>query len=138
MSKQPPSCTYCKRYRPLPYYDPDCRTPRHWKFTQDHRTTRPPPPPRDRSTIPRKLLKKLFLYRKAVINGQDFQQLFLPMAFRDVVFQALPDDLGHQGRDRTTSLVKQRFYWPGIDSLIRREFRHMVVVSEGFGWLFWV
>ena len=38
-----PSRTYCKRNRPLPYYHPSCRTPRHWKFTQDHRTTRPPP-----------------------------------------------------------------------------------------------
>ena len=42
MSKQPPTGTYCKRNRPLPYYDPNCRTPRHWKLTQDHRTTRPP------------------------------------------------------------------------------------------------
>ena len=38
-----PTRTYCKRNRPLPYYHPNCRTPRHWKFTQDHRTTRPPP-----------------------------------------------------------------------------------------------
>ena len=38
-----PIRTYCKRNRPLPYYHPNCRTPRHWKFTQDHRTTRPPP-----------------------------------------------------------------------------------------------
>ena len=35
--------TYCKRNRPWPYYHPNCTTPRHWKFTQDHRTTRPPP-----------------------------------------------------------------------------------------------
>ena len=39
-----PTRTYCKRNRPLPYYHPNCRTPRHWKFTQDHRTTRPPHP----------------------------------------------------------------------------------------------
>ena len=32
MSKQPPTRTYCKRNRPLPYYHPNCRTPRHWKF----------------------------------------------------------------------------------------------------------
>ena len=38
-----PTRTYCKRNRPLPYYHPNCRTPRHWKFTQNHRTTRPPP-----------------------------------------------------------------------------------------------
>ena len=35
--------TYCKRNRPLPYYHPNCRTPRHWKFTQHLRTTLPPP-----------------------------------------------------------------------------------------------
>ena len=37
-----PTRTYCKRNRPLPYCNPNCRTPRHWKFTQHHRTTRPP------------------------------------------------------------------------------------------------
>ena len=34
--------TYWKRNRPLPYYHPNCRTPRHWKFTLEHRITRPP------------------------------------------------------------------------------------------------
>ena len=38
-----PACTYCKRNRPLPYCNQNCRTPRHWKFTQHYRTTRPPP-----------------------------------------------------------------------------------------------
>ena len=38
-----PTRTYCKRNRPLPYCNQNCRTPRHWKFTQHHRTTRPPP-----------------------------------------------------------------------------------------------
>ena len=37
-----PTRIYCKRNRPLPYYHPFCRTPRLWKFTQDHRTTIPP------------------------------------------------------------------------------------------------
>ena len=39
-----PTRTDCKRSRPLPYFNPNCRTPWHWKFTQHHRTTRPPPP----------------------------------------------------------------------------------------------
>ena len=34
-----PTCTYYKRSRPLPYCNPNCRMPRHWKFTQHHRTT---------------------------------------------------------------------------------------------------
>ena len=38
-----PTRTYCKRNRPLLYCNQNCRTPRHWKFTQHHRTTRPPP-----------------------------------------------------------------------------------------------
>ena len=38
-----PSRTYCKCSRPLSYCNPNCRTPRHWKFTKHHRTTRPPP-----------------------------------------------------------------------------------------------
>ena len=38
-----PTRTCCKRNRPLPYYHLNCRTPRHWKFTQHHRTSRPPP-----------------------------------------------------------------------------------------------
>ena len=38
-----PTRTYCKRNRPLPYCYQNCRTPRHWKFTKHHRTTRPPP-----------------------------------------------------------------------------------------------
>ena len=60
------------------------------------------------------------LYRKAEVNGQEFQQLVLPMAFREVVFRAFHDDLGHQGRDRTTSRIKQRFYWPAMDSDIQQ------------------
>ena len=42
MPKQPPTSTYCKRNRPLPYYHPNCRMPGHWKFTQDHRTIQAP------------------------------------------------------------------------------------------------
>ena len=38
-----PTRTYCNRNRPLPYCNQNCRTPQHWKLTQHHRTTRPPP-----------------------------------------------------------------------------------------------
>ena len=58
------------------------------------------------------------LHRKVELNGQEFQQLVLPLAFRDFVFNAFHNDLGHQGRDRTTSLIKQRFYWPAMDAFI--------------------
>ena len=63
------------------------------------------------------------LYRKAIINEQDFRPLVIPLEYRDTIYRALYDDLGHQGRDRITSLVKQRFFWPGIDSYIRDRVR---------------
>ena len=37
-----PTRTYYKRSMPLPYCNPNCRMPQRWKFTQHHRTTRPP------------------------------------------------------------------------------------------------
>ena len=54
-------------------------------------------------------------------NGQNFLQLVLPPAFREDVFEALHDDLGHQGRDWTMSLIKQRFFWPGMDTYIKNK-----------------
>ena len=62
-----------------------------------------------------------FLHRKVSLNGQEFQQVILPPVFHDEVFQALQDDLGHQARDRTTSLFKQRFFWPGMDKFIKEK-----------------
>ena len=37
-----PTRTYCKHSKPLPYSIQISRTPRQWKITQHHRTTRPP------------------------------------------------------------------------------------------------
>ncbi len=34
------------------------------------------------------------------------------------MFNAYHDDLGHQGRDRTTSVMKQRVFWPGMEQFI--------------------
>ena len=39
MSKQPPPAPTASAVGPC---SPNCRTPRHWKFTQHHHTTRPP------------------------------------------------------------------------------------------------
>ena len=43
MSKQPPSAPTASAVGPCPTDIQISRTPRHWKFTQHHRTTRPPP-----------------------------------------------------------------------------------------------
>ena len=43
MSKQPPPAPTASTVGPCPTLIQISRTPRHWKFTQHHRTTRPPP-----------------------------------------------------------------------------------------------
>ena len=56
------------------------------------------------------------LYRTTSIDGQQVRQLVLPMHLRSVVLKLLHDESGHQGRDRTKSLVRSRFFWHGLDT----------------------
>ena len=66
------------------------------------------------------------LYRNTTVDGQSARQLVLPAHFRDKVLEHLHDDMGHQGRDRTMSLVRQRFYWPGLDSDVEKKVKGCV------------
>lgn len=56
------------------------------------------------------------LYRKTSLNGEEVNQLVLPLKYRDMVFTHLHEMVGHQGQDRTLSLVKSRFFWPGFET----------------------
>ena len=64
-------------------------------------------------------LKDGILYKRATLNEEDVEQLVLPSSLIDTVFKAYHDDLGHQGRDRTTSLIRRRFFWPGMNKDIK-------------------
>ena len=55
------------------------------------------------------------LYRNTILNNVQTRQLVLPLHFRTIVLKHLHDDMGHQGRDRTLSLVRSRFYWPALE-----------------------
>ena len=55
-------------------------------------------------------MKDDILNRKHSFNGTDINQLVLPEVYRDIALRGLHDEAGHQGRDRTMSLVKSRFY----------------------------
>ena len=55
------------------------------------------------------------LHRNTTLNDESVCQLVLPLPFRSVVLKHLHDDVGHQGRDRTLSLVWAIFYWPGLE-----------------------
>jgi transposase InsO family protein len=55
------------------------------------------------------------LYRETTQNGEPRKQLVLPKAYQRRVLLALHNDVGHPGRDRTMSLIKDRFFWPGMN-----------------------
>ena len=65
-------------------------------------------------------LKDNILYRKHSLHGPEVNQLVLPVVFHDIALAGLHDEAGHQGRDRTISLVKSRFYWPGMDGDVEK------------------
>ena len=54
------------------------------------------------------------LYKKATINNEETRSL------QEDIFKAYHDDFGHQGRDRTLSLLKLRYFLPGLDQFVRR------------------
>ncbi|MCG8094292.1 MAG: DDE-type integrase/transposase/recombinase [Candidatus Thiodiazotropha endolucinida] len=64
------------------------------------------------------------LYRRHSLHGTSVNQLVLPEVFREIALNGLHDEAGHQGRDRTMSLVKSRFYWPGMDGDIEKKVRN--------------
>lgn len=72
---------------------------------------------------PNLFLKEGVLFRHGYVCGHAVDQLVLPEAFHDVVFTGLHDNAGHQGIDRTNSLVKSRFFWPGLDGFVETRVR---------------
>ena len=69
-------------------------------------------------------LKDDILYRRHNLNGTTVNQLVLPEIYRDIALVGLHDEAGHQGRDRTLSLVKSWFYWPGMDGDVEKKVRN--------------
>ncbi|XP_077388164.1 retrovirus-related Pol polyprotein from transposon 412 [Festucalex cinctus] len=62
-------------------------------------------------------LKDGLLYRKRnPPNCTETQQLVLPERYRTLAMKSLHDDCGHLGVEKTSELLKDRFYWPRITS----------------------
>ena len=64
-----------------------------------------------------KLFKDV-LYRKSYSDNSTSKktlwQLIVPKLFRERALLGCHDDVGHQGMLRTLSLLRERFYWPGM------------------------
>ena len=66
-----------------------------------------------------KLVKDI-LYRKSYSDNSSSKkvlwQLVVPKAHRSRALAGCHDDVGHQGRMRTLSLLRERFFWPGMQT----------------------
>ena len=66
-----------------------------------------------------KLVKDI-LYRKTYTDNSSSKkiqwQLVVPKAYRSRALAGCHDDVGHQGRMRTLSLLSERFSWPGMQA----------------------
>ena len=61
---------------------------------------------------------KNILYRKTILETKDEKkpklQLILPGHLTTKVLNGLHNQVGHQGIVRTLSLLRERFFWPGM------------------------
>ena len=66
----PPTHTYCKRSRPLPYCHPNCRMPDTGSFTQDHSKTR--------STLRVGILTRLLKFQRRTRQASPLVEIQIP------------------------------------------------------------
>ena len=70
-------------------------------------------------TAPEHELKTFFihnglLYRYALDHSKNFCALVIPKAWRYTILVETHDQMGHQGNNRTYSLIKRQYYWKGM------------------------
>ncbi|KAL0196751.1 hypothetical protein M9458_005291, partial [Cirrhinus mrigala] len=53
-------------------------------------------------------------------SGTENYQMVLPAEFRGSVLRSLHDDMGHLGVERTTELVRSRFFWPKMSQEVEQ------------------
>lgn len=58
--------------------------------------------------------------REVQFQNQLVRQILLPTSLKQRVLEELHDNLGHQGVDRTLSLCRNRFFWPGMAADVER------------------
>jgi len=68
------------------------------------------------------LVDKGVLYSRVLRSdgGEESFQLILPAPLKSEILCQLHQEHGHQGVERTTELVRQRCYWPGMTVDIKR------------------
>lgn len=54
------------------------------------------------------------LYRETTSDSETQQQLVVPPELVNEVLRSSHNNLGHPGRGKTTSFIRERFFWPGM------------------------
>ena len=57
-------------------------------------------------------IRRGLMYRVVKEDKEEVWQVVLPKCLRTLVLESLHDEAGHQGKERTLSLLRDRFYWP--------------------------
>ena len=60
------------------------------------------------------IMKRAILFRQIKEDDRIIEQLVVPECYREEVLKGLHNDVGHPGQERTTRLMRERFYWPGV------------------------
>ncbi|KAK3101184.1 hypothetical protein FSP39_001606 [Pinctada imbricata] len=59
-------------------------------------------------------LKKGVLYREVMVDDRKVDQLVVPSCLIEYVLRSIHNKMGHPGRDKVLSLLRDRFFWPGL------------------------
>ena len=59
-------------------------------------------------------IKRGILFRVVEEDEEKIEQLVLPECYKNEVLQGLHTHVGHPGIERTTRLIRARFFWPGM------------------------
>ena len=67
-------------------------------------------------------VKQGILYKEYTTADQTYLTLVTPASIRREIFEHLHTNRisGHFGRDKTTEMIKRRFYWPNISDTVQR------------------
>ena len=60
------------------------------------------------------------LYKHMSDAGKKFLTLVIPKSWKFTILVEAHDKLGHQGNNRTYGLIKQQYYWKGMNKDIRK------------------
>lgn len=59
-------------------------------------------------------MKRGILYKKREDEGDAREQLVVPQCYREEILKGFHNDIGHPGKERTMTLRRNRYYWPGM------------------------